>query len=315
MPWHILARIAFERTRFMSEDTLRRENGKTASPAPRLPLGQRWRYRLGQTGLRAPLVRWQHRGVRPTDVFIGAYPRSGCTWLRFMLFEIIMGRGAQFTEVDAMLPPVGRHAQAATPLPNNGRLMVTHEIYRRVYRKAIYITRDARDVAVSEFMREKAKGVVQTFDAYLTDFVAGKKRHGSWTKHLSSWLDSDIARQGNLIAIKYEDMHACPFETLVAVTKFLGLEADPERITNAIRSNTMKHMQKKEDVAQGEYGGNLVLTFSGQGENGRFVRKGEVGGWRSQLTKEQASRIELHEATGLVRMGYSRSCLPPASGA
>lgn len=280
----------------MAQDLPLSAISKTAVAAERFSLRRRLRYRSGETSLRAPFVWWRHRGLNPNDVFIAAYPRSGYTWLRFLLFEIITGCSSQFRELDVAIPYVARHAQAAVLLPNSGRLIATHETYRREYKRAIYLVRDVRDVAVSEFLRERAKGLVDSFDQYLTKFLAGEKRHGSWAGHLSSWLDSEIAGEGKLHVVRYEDLHQRPIETLEAVTKFLGVEADRERITTALAGNTVEQMRTKEDISG--------VTFKGKGDDGRFVRKGMVAGWRDRLTNEQVEAIEVHSQAALLRMGY-----------
>lgn len=283
----------------MAQDVPTRAIGTRDAAKPRFSLRRRLRYRGGETSLRAPFIWWRHRGLNLNDVFIAAYPRSGYTWLRFLLFEILTGRSAQFRELDIAIPYVARHAQAAVLLPNNGRLIATHETYRREYKRAIYLVRDVRDVAVSEFLREQAKGLVDSFDQYLAQFLAGEKRHGSWAGHLSSWLDSQAARQGKLHVIKYEDLHQRPIETLEAVIKFLGVEPDRERIASALAGNTVEQMRTKEDISG--------VTFKGKGDDGRFVRKGMVAGWRDRLTKAQVATIEMHARSGLLRMGYEGS--------
>lgn len=272
---------------------------KKSTANPGFSLTRRLRYRGGETALRAPFIWWRHRGLRPSDVFIAAYPRSGYTWLRFLLFEIITGRSSQFREVDIAIPYVARHARAAVLLPNRGRLIATHETYRREYKRAIYLARDVRDVAVSEFLRERAKGLVENFDQYLTKFLAGEKRHGSWAGHLSSWLDSKAAQEGKLHVIKYEDLHQRPIETLEAVTRFLGVETDRRRIAASVAGNTVEQMRVKEDVSG--------VTFKGSDDDGRFVRKGAVAGWRERLTQAQAESIEVHTQSALLRMGYAIS--------
>ena len=245
---------------------------------------------------RAPFVWWRHRGLRPSDVFIATYPRSGYTWLRFLLFDILTGRSAQFREVDTAIPYISRQAGALPMLPGEGRLLATHETYRREYRRAIYMVRDVRDVAVSEFLREQAKGLVTDVDAYLAKFLAGKKRHGSWADHVSSWLDSGIASSGNLLLLRYEDLHREPEDTLRRTVDFLGVKVRSDSIPRAIADNTIERMRAKEDAAN--------TTVRGKGEDGRFVRKGAIGQWTTQLTERQVRCMEICTEAVLQRMGY-----------
>ena len=135
------------------------------------------RYAFAKTAVRAPLVWVRHRNFRPGDVFVGSYPRSGSTWLRFMLLEILAGQASGFSNTNEMLPDVGKHQSGAPVLPGNGRLIKTHEPFRAEYRKAIFLVRDPRDVALSEFAFHRALGLAgDDFDSYLEHFSTRKRQ-------------------------------------------------------------------------------------------------------------------------------------------
>src|SRR6516165_33686 len=97
---------------------------------------RQFRYRLSRSSLRIPLVWYRHRGLNPGDVFVASYPRSGSTWLRFLLFETLTKNEAGFDNVNRMLPDVGMHEGATALLANKGRLIKTHEPFRSEYRRA-----------------------------------------------------------------------------------------------------------------------------------------------------------------------------------
>jgi hypothetical protein len=126
------------------------------------------RYRAAKSGLRVPIIWMRHRGLSPNDVFVANYPRSGSTWLRFLLFEILTQKDAGFDDVNRHIPDVGGQRNAMALLPNQGRLIKTEEAFRPDYRRAIYIVRDGRDVALSEYAYQKAQGWIDcSFDDYL----------------------------------------------------------------------------------------------------------------------------------------------------
>ena len=187
------------------------------------PWWKQLRYRAGEKRLRAPIIWWRHRGVTPADVFVGSYPRSGYTWLRFMIYGATTGECADFRRVNDELRYVGEHARGRGLLPGRGRLISTHEVYRPEYRRAIYVVRDIRSVVVSEFLREHAKGMVTSFDEYLAKLLSGGKRHGTWPEHVASWLNSETARRGDLLVLRYEDMRRQPEKTLAEAMTFLKL--------------------------------------------------------------------------------------------
>ena len=259
---------------------------------------RRIRYQLSKSSLRVPLVWSRHRGVTPRDVFVASYPRSGSTWLRFLLFETLTRNDAGFDNVNRMIPDVGMHGAATSLLPNQGRLIKTHEPYRPEYRRAVYVARDVRDVVLSEYAYQNALGRVQgTFDDYLNEFLRGTATgYGSWQEHVHGWLDSPLADRGDLLVVIYSDLRKDTQNRMEQILDFLGVSVERKIIANAIRNNEFQKMRAKEDRSP-------QLGKSGD-ENRRFVRKGSVGGWREQLTPEQLERIEHKAGKMLARLGF-----------
>src|SRR5580700_8773051 len=112
---------------------------------------RRLRYRAARTRVSVPLIWLRHRGLDPRDVFLTSYPRSGQHWTRFQLFEILTKRSADFDTLDSTIPKVGEHSKAPSILPGGGRLIQTHQLWRREYKRAILLVRDVRDVVLSDY--------------------------------------------------------------------------------------------------------------------------------------------------------------------
>lgn len=266
---------------------------------------RKFRHRGMNTKLRVPVIWLQHRGLRPTDVFVASFPRSGNHYLRFLLHEILTGKPAHFDTIKQALPWIhSGFRKASAVFPEGGRLISTHEQYRREYRKAIYLVRDVRDVVLSNYFSytclsgAAAYYNIRDFDTYLGMFLGSKmRRYGSWQEHVVSWLDCPISKTGDLLVIRFEDMRRNPEETLTRVAQFLGVHTDRRRILAAIDNNTLEKMRAKEDVSE-----SLVR---GDTEEGRFVRRGRVGGWRESLTEPQVELIQQCAGNVLARMGYS----------
>ena len=262
---------------------------------------KRLRYQLSKSSLRVPLVWARHRGVKDQDVFVASYPRSGSTWLRFLLFETLTKNDAGFDNVNRMLPDVGMHADATPLLPNQGRLIKTHEPFRPAYKRAVYVVRDVRDVVLSEYAYQNALGRIErTFDDYLTDFLNGTATgYGSWQEHVRGWIDSPLAANGNLLVVRYRDLRKDTQTYLQRIVDFLGVDVDRQMIVRAVQNNEFQKMRAKEDKSP-------QLGKSVEGES-RFVRKGAVGGWREQLTPELLLRIEEKTGTMLARLRFGSS--------
>src|SRR5215472_5789172 len=125
----------------------------TLSVGNRSPL-RRIQAGLSKTALRVPVLWFRHREIRPTDVFLASYPRSGSTWVRFTAYEAMTGNPSEFGIVNSSFPTVGEHFHAPELLAGGGRFIGTHEKYRTAYQRAIYLIRDVRDVALSQYARE-----------------------------------------------------------------------------------------------------------------------------------------------------------------
>ena len=262
-------------------------------------------YRLSKTALRTPLIWLRHRGLDPADVMIASYPRSGNTWCRFLLGEILTNRTTGFDSIDRAVPQVGLHQVALPLLPGRGRLIKTHEQYRKEYANAIYLVRDVRDVVLSYYDRGKYLGVFHdtAFDDFLPMFLQGQTNTvGSWPSHVRAWLESPLAQNGKLLVVKFEDMRQDTEATLARIMEFLGVAVDKMKIRNAITANSVDRMRAKEDRSRS-------FPKSSE-ESGRFVRKGAVGGWQGRLTVEQVALVDRYAGAELERLGYSVKTSP-----
>jgi hypothetical protein len=115
---------------------------------------------------------------------------------------------------------------------------------------AIYVVRNPLDVAVS---------YSHHFGVSLEDAVAAMNRpgnqsignqenfvyelHCSWSEHVRSWT---AAPNQALHVVRYEDMTREPQRTFSDVTRFLGLQAAPERVAGAIERSSFAVLQEQE---------------------------------------------------------------------
>ena len=272
------------------------------------------RRKASRTALRVPIVWYRHRGLNPSDAFVASYPRSGSTWLRFLLLDLLTRAGeAGFDSVNQMIPDVGRHGGCLPLLANGGRLIKTHEAYRNQYQKAVYVVRDVRDVVISEFEYENAnERISEDFDEFVMLSLKGRVNgYGSWQDHVASWVESPLAENGRLHVVKFEQIKSQTEDTLAGILGFLGVRRDGAAIRQAIANNNLQRMKEKEDRAP------QTAAYSRETRNGdqkRFIRSGSTGGWRSRLTLAQVQMIERQAGAGLMRMGYSLEAMRPPSG-
>ena len=259
---------------------------------------RKFRSNLAKSPVRRPVIWLRHRGLHANDVFLASYPRSGNTWLRFVLGEVLTGKSIDFDNVDDVIPELKWHRRGEAVFDGGGRLIKTHEPWRKEYCKAVYIVRDVRDVALSQFARSQQLGIADNgMDGFLTAFLRGTFHgYGTWGRHVRGWLDSPLAPEGKLLVIRFEDLRRNPEESLTRMVQFVGSPAGAEQIRAALANNSVDQMRNKEVRSR-----TLIQSTT---EVGRFVRKGAVQGWRNVLTPAQLQLFEQHAGKELAQMGY-----------
>ncbi|MFG0306684.1 MAG: sulfotransferase domain-containing protein [Phycisphaerales bacterium JB040] len=200
-------------------------------------------------------------------VWLASYPKSGNTWLRFLLHAAVHGSIAQSVEVSASIPDVhramptdaGAEARAASGGGYGGRLvMKTHfelsERHPHLDRTwgAVHVIRHPRDVLLSglNYLRLAGTTPGQLSDrAYAELFIrAGgdpgfaQRGFGTWAGHASSWSAPGFP----VHRVRYEDLQADTPGVLRGVLAFLGIEASDEAVAGAVRAGSFDAMRALE---------------------------------------------------------------------
>jgi Sulfotransferase domain len=240
--------------------------------------------------------------VSRRDVFLVSYPKSGNTWLKFMLAHLLSGREADFDRDSAVIADVGSHRSTPRVLPGPGRLIKSHEPYsgpqKRTYHKAIYLIRDGRDVAVSYYYTLIRRGLYEgDFGPFLKLFLGGRvDGYGPWHEHVESWLASPLRKNGSLLVLRYEDLLKEPVEKLSATMEFLGMPVAQERAEETIRAYSADRMRERERLSR--------FHEKKKRQDIMFVRTAGSGDW-SQTFTAQDEELFSQEAGGVLRrLGY-----------
>lgn len=228
-----------------------------------------------------------------------------------MLFEILCGEEPGFRKIEDRLPEIQWQRGKPGILPNGGRFIKTHEQYRTDYKRTVFLVRDMRDVLLSGYARGVEVGLVELvckgdFDSFMMSFLKGHAlQMGSWQEHTRSWLDSPLAKNGNLLVVKYEELRKNPEPMLAQIVEFIGVKPNLQIIRKAIEDNSLQQMRTREDRERKAGESSILLgPHKSTGEDGRFVRKGSVGGWRNKLTDAQLQLIDEYAGDMLTRLGY-----------
>lgn len=262
------------------------------------------RFWLSQTPVRTIVNARRHRGLRDSDCFIASYPKSGNTWLRHVLTHALTGIETQwkspFLEYSIR---VGLHHDLIPVLPNDGRMIKTHEPYRDAYRRTVLMVRDPRDVAVSQFHYNRQfspRAVFRdcTFDTFLDLFLKGwASVYGDWGTHTRSW--NQAINENRVSVIRYEDMKKDPRASLDQALDFLGFDVDSDLRAAAINDNSAIRMREKELKWR------ETLRDDKPDESKRtFVRKAKSGGYSEFFTPELEEKLIDRFGDEMRRHGY-----------
>ena len=84
-----------------------------------------------------------------------------------------------------------------------------------------------RDVIFPQYSREKELGILyDDFDGYLLKFLQGKiSGFGAWQQHIQSWLECPLARSGDLLVLRFEDLRKDMESAITRIIDFLGVSA------------------------------------------------------------------------------------------
>jgi hypothetical protein len=242
--------------------------------------------------------------ILPDDIFLVSYPKSGNTWTRFLLANLLFPeRCPTFKNLHQLIPDPYATAKRELDSMPRPRVIKSHECFDPRYPKVIYITRDPRDVVVSQYhyhRKLRKIGDNASLEEYVSRFLAGQTCiHGSWGENAVSWLVTQRA-QSRLLLLRYEDMLADTLGELAKIASFLNIPADGERLASAVERSSAGEMRKLEKST-----GEECKLIAGSRKDLSFVRAAKAGGWRSELPGSLASRIEAAWGPIMLHLGYT----------
>lgn len=252
--------------------------------------------------------------VFPDDVFLTSYPRSGNTWTRFLLGNLLDQKNpVTFSNIESRIPEIYFNPDRFMRTLPRPRMLKSHESFEPHYPRVIYIVRDPRDVAVSFYHHNvKARNIPDGYPmaSFVPRFIAAEFDHafGSWRDNVLSWT----VLRGNspeFLMIRYEDLKRDTVATLGKVVAFLercsfrNIDASVEALQRTVELSSPERMRalEKQEAA------NWVLTKHTRADK-PFVRSAVSGGWKSQLAPESVAAIESAWGDLMQNLGYELTC-------
>jgi len=247
--------------------------------------------------------RGRYPTVFPDDIFVVSYPKSGSTWMRFLIGNLLyQDEPITFSNIELKVPDIYQNSNRKLLQISSPRILKSHEYFDPRYKKVIYIVRDPRDIAVSYYyhcikfriINEEVK-----IDRFLNQFIEGKiDNFGSWGKNVGSWLG---ARKGDpdFLFLRYEDIINDTADALKKIAIHLEINVTDESIVRAVELSSFDRMKKLEKRQSKEW-----KPTKKSNKNLSFVRKGQYGGWINELPKEESEKIEKVWKNLMLMFGY-----------
>ena len=280
---------------------------------------------MGQTtvwgGLRRPLVKIGRIVLRrelagrqynpfPDDVCLVAYPKSGNTWLRFLVGNLVdPDHPVTFANIESRVPSIYHNPDHILQRIPHPRILKSHEGFFSHHRRVVYIVRDPRDIAVSYYhylIKFRELPDDYPMEAYVPRFMREDfdAKYGPWDDHVLSWIRMREGREDFLL-LRYEDLLANTVSELGRVAAFLKLAADEERIAEAITLSAADRLRMLEK--------NESRKWSAT-RNSRhdlpFVRSARSGDWKRVLSEASIRQIETEWGPVMRLLGYELSQSP-----
>ncbi|MGN6747001.1 MAG: sulfotransferase domain-containing protein [Xanthobacteraceae bacterium] len=197
--------------------------------------------------------------------YIAAFPKSGITYLNFMLFHVLFDRPQDARLIDSdyifdvheslmRVPPAGEHDRyVKIHFPFGPQIPL-----RQRAKRAVYLLRDPIDVMMSVWDFKHLAGEEGLLDASQSDrealfqkfcqhwLISGGLVYswaGSWRDNATSWLNQ---KELPLLLVRYEQLKANPADELRRILRFLDRQASEERVAAAIEASTPDNMRKLE---------------------------------------------------------------------
>jgi hypothetical protein len=224
---------------------------------------------LSRVRKRLPRTYFRARTLRRQGLAVVSFPKSGRTWLRFMLDQL--GVPVRFSHENA---------------ERKASLEYTRENIRLSrYKRVILLHRNPLDTLVSYY--HQFTDVDPRFSGSISEFI---RDPGYGIRYLlqfnQAWLGSEGAFEA-FMPVSYEELREDTAAGLRKIVDFCGVEGISDHaIAKAVRKGEFRSMKTLEET------GKLAKIYpqrfaeAGAGRDKRKVRVGKIGNYRDELSKD-----------------------------
>lgn len=237
------------------------------------------------------------------DIFLVSFPKSGNTWLRFLVANAIkvkfnIDRQVNFFSIHDIIPDIqlSRNICSHGPFGRQDipRIIKSHGAYNPYYHRVILLIRDPRDALISYYYFLMNYDKVSS-NSNLSQFIRNPKYGAqAWAAHTESWLFTKNSSQ-NIQLLLYEELLSNPHEQLRKVMDLIGFNLTDLELDKAVL------LSSKENMKQSEL--HHKSTYSVKTQKTAFVRQGKATAGK-ELTAEDRQRVEEVTRSIAEKVGY-----------
>ena len=242
--------------------------------------------------------------IFPDDIFIVSYPKSGNTWTRFLIANLLFPQEPiTFANIEDKVPDIYQSNERKLLHVSRPRVLKSHEYFDPRYQQIIYIVRDPRDIAISLYHHNIKFGVFNenySVEQFIVEqFIKGNTNNfGPWGENVGSWLGAK-KDNSNFLLLRYEDMLSDPKTELKKIAHHLRISFTDELLTKVIKQSSFEHMQLLENNQS-----NLWELTRNTRKDKFFVRSGQFGQWQNELSIHSIKTIESTWSQIMMQLGY-----------
>ncbi len=191
-------------------------------------------------------------------VWLASYPKSGNTWVRFLLYALMFGPPEKSIDVSKRIPDVHRPLPFDRPASGPMYAKTHFELTDRhpalaTTARAVHVVRHPKDVLLSALHYKRLSGKDEKklpAEAFAREFLAragdpawANQGFGTWATHTTSWADN---ARFPVLSVRYEDLKADTPAALARIARFLEIEPDADAVARAVDASSFDALRALE---------------------------------------------------------------------
>ncbi|MBI1194820.1 MAG: hypothetical protein GC138_03105 [Gammaproteobacteria bacterium] len=239
---------------------------------------------------------------RDDDIFLVSFPRSGNTWVSFMLANIMIEKleldvRVNLFNIHGFVPDIhqGQDIPEHTGFFPFKRIIKSHAEFTPDYKNIIYLTRDPRSVMASYHVFLTKLGFV---DMSVSEFIRNPSVGiEAWVRHVDGWMNQPVP--GTRIRLFSYESFLSDFAGNVQELAFLlGFTLNGEQVDRITDRCSFAHMKELEKTT-------ASLANVRHDKQFAFVRQGSSSSWDDTICEEDIAYIREVAGEWMDRYDYA----------